>query len=159
MGRFIIWTKSAFEKLDGVFGTKAQASSSKKGWKPPAHIMTQPDLSRLINSDEIQSVVNAPKTGKTRAHAPLKRNPLKNKAAMDRLNPYAKVAAEMRQRAEAERAKAKAGKKAGANPWGEGATTLEWTLSSPPPYHQFSELPVIEDHHTSDDHISKAHPA
>ena len=52
-----------------------------------------------------------------------------------------------------------AGKKAPANYWGEGATTLEWTLSSPPPYHQFSELPVIEDHHTSDDHISKAHPA
>src|SRR3974377_2378058 len=22
------------------------------------------------------------------------------------------------------------------NPWGEGATTLEWTLSSPPPFHQ-----------------------
>jgi cytochrome c oxidase subunit I len=38
---------------------------------------------------------------------------------------------------------------AGANPWGEGATTLEWTLSSPPPFHQFSELPVIkpEAHH------------
>jgi cytochrome c oxidase subunit 1 len=32
-----------------------------------------------------------------------------------------------------------------ANPWGEGATTLEWTLSSPPPFHQFSELPVIKD--------------
>jgi cytochrome c oxidase subunit 1 len=31
-----------------------------------------------------------------------------------------------------------------ANPWGEGATTLEWTLSSPPPFHQFSELPVIK---------------
>src|SRR3989442_5783087 len=27
------------------------------------------------------------------------------------------------------------------NPWGEGATTLEWTLSSPPPFHQFNELP------------------
>src|SRR6478736_3211607 len=26
--------------------------------------------------------------------------------------------------------------KAAGNPWGEGATTLEWTLSSPPPYHQ-----------------------
>src|SRR6476469_1279748 len=24
-----------------------------------------------------------------------------------------------------------------ANPWGEGATTLEWTLPSPPPFHQF----------------------
>jgi cytochrome c oxidase subunit I len=41
------------------------------------------------------------------------------------------------------------GKKAPGNPWGEGATTLEWTLSSPPPYHQFETLPVIEDgdHH------------
>ena len=35
-------------------------------------------------------------------------------------------------------------RKAVANPWGEGATTLEWTLSSPPPYHQFNTLPVIE---------------
>jgi cytochrome c oxidase subunit 1 len=29
------------------------------------------------------------------------------------------------------------------NPWGEGADTLEWTLSSPPPFHQFEDLPVI----------------
>ena len=35
-------------------------------------------------------------------------------------------------------------RKAEANPWGEGATTLEWTLSSPPPFHQFSELPKIK---------------
>jgi cytochrome c oxidase subunit 1 len=27
------------------------------------------------------------------------------------------------------------------NPWGAGATSLEWTLSSPPPFHQFNELP------------------
>ncbi|MBS1239750.1 MAG: ctaD, partial [Proteobacteria bacterium] len=42
-----------------------------------------------------------------------------------------------------------AGKKAAGNYWGEGATTLEWTLSSPPPFHQFETLPVIEDkgHH------------
>ena len=30
------------------------------------------------------------------------------------------------------------------NYWGEGATTLEWTLSSPPPFHQFETLPVIK---------------
>ena len=30
------------------------------------------------------------------------------------------------------------------NPWGEGATTLEWTLSSPPPFHQYSTLPVVK---------------
>ena len=40
-------------------------------------------------------------------------------------------------------------RKAEANPWGVGATTLEWTLPSPPPFHQFNELPKISptDHH------------
>src|SRR5436190_15441312 len=37
-----------------------------------------------------------------------------------------------------------AGKKAPDNPWGEGATTLEWTLPSPPPFHQYSTLPKID---------------
>ncbi|MBP6434607.1 MAG: cytochrome c oxidase subunit I [Sphingorhabdus sp.] len=37
-----------------------------------------------------------------------------------------------------------AGRKAEGNYWGEGATTLEWTLSSPPPFHQFETLPVIK---------------
>jgi len=32
---------------------------------------------------------------------------------------------------------------AGNNPWGRGATTLEWTLPSPPPFHQFDVLPLI----------------
>jgi cytochrome c oxidase subunit 1 len=40
-------------------------------------------------------------------------------------------------------------RKAADNPWGEGATTLEWTLPSPPPFHQFNTLPKIsdKDHH------------
>jgi len=33
---------------------------------------------------------------------------------------------------------------AGDNPWGPGATTLEWTLSSPPPFHTFETLPRLE---------------
>ena len=36
-----------------------------------------------------------------------------------------------------------AGSKVGANYWGEGATTLEWTVSSPPPFHTYDELPHI----------------
>ncbi|MDX2308929.1 MAG: cytochrome c oxidase subunit I [Hyphomicrobium sp.] len=39
--------------------------------------------------------------------------------------------------------------KAGANPWGVGATTLEWTLPSPPAFHSYERLPRIAatDHH------------
>ena len=38
-----------------------------------------------------------------------------------------------------------AGKRtAQANPWGEGATTLEWSVSSPPPFHTYDQLPQIK---------------
>jgi cytochrome c oxidase subunit 1 len=36
------------------------------------------------------------------------------------------------------------GKKVGENYWGDGATTLEWTVSSPPPFHTFEDLPRIK---------------
>ena len=35
------------------------------------------------------------------------------------------------------------GRRVGANYWGDGATTLEWTVASPPPFHTFEELPHI----------------
>uniref|UniRef100_A0A7S0RBK1 Large ribosomal subunit protein uL4 C-terminal domain-containing protein n=1 Tax=Chlamydomonas leiostraca TaxID=1034604 RepID=A0A7S0RBK1_9CHLO len=91
LGRFVIWTKAAFEKLDAIFGTATKESAVKKGYKLPRAIMANADLTRLINSDEIQSVVRAPKAG-PKTHAPLKKNPLKNLGAMLKLNPYAKVA-------------------------------------------------------------------
>jgi cytochrome c oxidase subunit 1 len=37
-----------------------------------------------------------------------------------------------------------AGRKAESNPWGDGATTLEWQQPSPPPFHTYEELPVIK---------------
>jgi hypothetical protein len=70
-------------------GTQDTESSQKKGYKVPRLPMANTDLARLINSDEIQSVVNAPKEvklGKT-----MKKNPLKNLGAMLKLNPYAKT--------------------------------------------------------------------
>jgi cytochrome c oxidase subunit 1 len=44
-------------------------------------------------------------------------------------------------------------KVAAANPWGEGATTLEWTVPSPPNFHTFEELPKFED----DQEVQKSH--
>jgi cytochrome c oxidase subunit I len=41
----------------------------------------------------------------------------------------------------------RAGAKAEANPWGPGATTLEWSLPSPPPFHSFEELPRVTGGH------------
>jgi cytochrome c oxidase subunit 1 len=35
------------------------------------------------------------------------------------------------------------GEVAAANPWGEGATTLEWSVPSPAPFHTHEELPVV----------------
>ena len=37
-----------------------------------------------------------------------------------------------------------AGERCADNPWGEGATTLEWTVSSPPPFHSYETLPIIK---------------
>ena len=38
-----------------------------------------------------------------------------------------------------------AGRRASANPWGAGATTLEWTVASPAPHHTFNVLPIVTD--------------
>lgn len=70
-------------------GSQEEESKVKKGYKLPRLPMANTDLARLINSDEIQSVVNEPKEakrGKT-----LKKNPLKNLGSMLKLNPYSKT--------------------------------------------------------------------
>ncbi|HEX9568950.1 MAG TPA: cytochrome c oxidase subunit I [Rhodospirillales bacterium] len=45
-----------------------------------------------------------------------------------------------------------AGARVAENPWGAGATTLEWTLSSPPPFHSYDELPQIGPASTAHSH-------
>ena len=35
-------------------------------------------------------------------------------------------------------------RKAKNNPWGEGGDTLEWTISSPPAFHTFEEIPKVK---------------
>jgi large subunit ribosomal protein L4e len=87
VGRFIIWTKDAFEALEGIYG----AGSSKAGWKRPRQQMTNADLARIINSDEIQSCALRAKKLPVK-NTLRKKNPLKNLGFMLKLNPYALTA-------------------------------------------------------------------
>lgn len=86
LGRFIIWTKGAFEKLDSIFGTYDESAKFKNGFNLPRSFMTNADLARIINSDEVQSVLK-PAAGVENV-LPVKRNPLKVSAAKVALNPY-----------------------------------------------------------------------
>merc|ERR1711871_800123 len=92
LGRLCVWTESAFKKLDSVFGTSTDKSDSKSGFSIPNHIMANADLARIINSDEIQSVIRAAQPNARRFK--LKRNPLRNRSAMRKLNPYHQAIAE-----------------------------------------------------------------
>ena len=105
LGRFVVWTKSAFEKLDSIYGSFDKPSEKKKGYLLPRPKMVNSDLARIINSDEVQSVVRPIK--KDVKKATLKKNPLKNLNSMLKLNPYAKTAKRMALLAEAQRVKAK----------------------------------------------------
>jgi len=87
MGRFIIWTRDAFTSLNDIFGTAKTMSKEKKDYRLPRNSMTNTDLVRIINSDEIQSKLRPVKESRrTYRH---KKNPLKNFGAMVKLNPYA----------------------------------------------------------------------
>lgn len=90
LGRFVIWTQSAFSKLDQIWGSETVASV-KAGYALPSNIIATSDVTRIINSSEIQSVLRAAgQCTQKRTHVQ-KKNPLKNKQVLLRLNPYAKV--------------------------------------------------------------------
>merc|ERR1711881_400977 len=89
VGRFCIWTESAFKKLDSIYGTWRKPSETKKNWNLPMPKMAVTDLSKLLKSEEIRKVLRAPNRKVTRAV--IKNNPLKNVRAMLQLNPYAAV--------------------------------------------------------------------
>jgi len=90
VGRFCIWTESAFKKLDSIYGTWRKSSTTKKHWNLPMPMMANTDLSKLLKSEEIRKVLRAPNRKIVKA-TKTKANPLKNIKAMLKLNPYAAV--------------------------------------------------------------------
>jgi len=89
VGRFIVWTESAFKTLDKIYGTWRKESETKKGYNLPMPKMSNTDLGRLLKSEEIQSVIRAP--NKRLVRRVTKFNPLTNTRMMAKLNPYATV--------------------------------------------------------------------
>eukprot|EP00526_Cylindrotheca_closterium_P010071 CAMPEP_0113614986 /NCGR_PEP_ID=MMETSP0017_2-20120614/7458_1 /TAXON_ID=2856 /ORGANISM="Cylindrotheca closterium" /LENGTH=382 /DNA_ID=CAMNT_0000524189 /DNA_START=23 /DNA_END=1171 /DNA_ORIENTATION=- /assembly_acc=CAM_ASM_000147 len=97
MGRFCVWSQAAFEALDTIYG--------EEGKRIPTSSMANADLARLINSDEIQSVVNPAKS--TIPLYTVKANPLKSMSALEKLDAFAANKRRMAQQAGADRAKSK----------------------------------------------------
>lgn len=97
LGRFCIWSQKSLEELDTIYG--------EGGKSIPTASMVNADLERIINSDEIQSVVNPAKRGPVKRLR--KKNPLKSMKALEKLDLYAAAARKAETRAQIERSKNK----------------------------------------------------
>lgn len=95
LGRFCIWSQAAVDALDTIYD------------KLPSPAMNNADVARIINSDEVQSIVNPAKDG-PKIYAP-KQNAVKNIGALEKLDAFA---AEKRKSAGSAKADASARKKA-----------------------------------------------
>ncbi|PFH33913.1 ribosomal protein RPL4 [Besnoitia besnoiti] len=91
LGRFCLFTAGAFKRLQLLFGrhTGTGTSQLKKGYHLPRALMTNADLSRLINSEEIQSVVRPARKMPQKLRSQ-KKNLLTNHAVRCRVNPAAR---------------------------------------------------------------------
>jgi large subunit ribosomal protein L4e len=101
VGRFVIWTEDAFKELNTVFGTHKFVGKQKQGYVLPTHEVTNPDLGRVINSNEIQTAIRSQKKNVV-LHNIQKRNPLTNNKHLDELNPNARIQREAAKKANEE---------------------------------------------------------
>lgn len=104
VGRFVIYTRSAFVELEKQFGSAKAPGSGRKHYLLHRTVVSTSDISGLINSDAIQKVLRAKKTVKV-LHLKQKKNPLKNKSLMKKLNPYAPILKELKKTEAAKKVK------------------------------------------------------
>jgi len=90
LGRLVVFTKDAFNQLDKIFGTYREKSIQKTGFTLGRSMMACADLARIINSDQVQSKLREQRQT-TEISSKGKKNPLTNKAFMQRLNPASKT--------------------------------------------------------------------
>jgi large subunit ribosomal protein L4e len=86
LGRFVIWSKAAFEQLPAIYGSVDTAAAAKKGYTLPRPVVTNADIATVINAPTVQARVRPVVRA---AEAIVRANPLRNRALLDKLNPYA----------------------------------------------------------------------
>jgi len=101
LGRFIIWTASAFKALDHIFGSYRKTGEEKKGYQLNRPLLSNADLARIINSDQVQNVVRQAHKNQP-FHSVQKKNPLTNLKALKTLNPNAILVKEAAKKANEE---------------------------------------------------------
>lgn len=89
VGRFIVWTKAAFDKLPAIFGGFDEKSASKKGYNLPRPTVTISDVQRVLSSEEVKKACR-PRVRSTMRYRKAV-NPFSSKVAMNRINPNVKV--------------------------------------------------------------------
>merc|ERR1712032_23832 len=106
---FVNVNRLNIKHLNALFGAQ-HGGSIKKGYSLLSSVMTNADVSQIINSNEVQSVVRAAKPQPKRTRT-AKKNPLNNKVLMAKLNPYSTVLRAQRQKDTASGAKKAISKK------------------------------------------------
>jgi len=88
-GRLVIYSETAFARLAELYGNEQGVAPLKPGYKLPRCSMTADSLHKVINSDAIQSVIRPKMINPMEALSKKgpKPNPLRNAAAMLKLNP------------------------------------------------------------------------
>ena len=89
LGRFVIWSSNAFKALDHIFGTYTSTGVEKGGYQLLRPIIAHADVTAILKSEAIQSVLRPIKESPPVPER--KKNPYRNKKAMEKLNPFHKL--------------------------------------------------------------------
>jgi large subunit ribosomal protein L4e len=103
LGRLCVWSKSAFDQLDNVFGTATRPSErtfNARNWSLPKTCMTNTDVEKILSSDEVYNVLD--KNPKLPLCTLKRGNPIKNSKVMATLNPFLSGDASIRDKKRAE---------------------------------------------------------
>lgn len=88
LGRFVIWSSAAFKALNSIFGTYTEKATEKGGYQLQRQLMSQADVSAIIESDAVQAVL---RPVKLQVKSVRKVNPFRNKEAREKLDPLYKL--------------------------------------------------------------------